>query len=319
MPKPPAPRKKSAKRKKKSTDLLLPIAIWAFLVITLAALFYFIFLRPHTSPNLKKTAGSIHRETPLHFEEPDTSVAIIEPPKKIAVPPKTNTIQKKDAPRPELPLIAIVIDDMGFRKKFGAQFINLDLNLSFAFLPYGPYSASQANDAGLAGRDVLLHLPMEPTSTQWDPGPGALLLSMSKKDIHDRVKRDLAAIPMAIGINNHMGSRFTQNREAMHDFLEIVQQKDLFFLDSMTSHNSVGYYVAQKMGIKSGKRNVFLDNERDKTKIKQQLQTLLKLAEKKGWAIGIGHPYEETLAAITDYRSTLQDQAKIVNIHKLMH
>jgi hypothetical protein len=206
--------------------------------------------------------------------------------------------------KPERPVegrIAIVIDDLGYDKQMAIRFLRLDAPLSFSVFPFAPHSAAFARKATGEGRDVLLHLPMEPKGyPEQDPGKGGLLTTMNEEEIISQLEADLTAIPYAKGVNNHMGSRFTEDSELMRIVLRGIQKRDLFFLDSRTTARTVGFELAKEMGIKTGQRNVFLDNDRDVSKIKTQIAELVKLSKKNGGAIGIGHPHPEMLQALQE-------------------
>lgn len=213
---------------------------------------------------------------------------------------------------------ALVIDDMGYHQKVGDALLHLPLALSFAFLPHAPHTKSQLQLAKSRGRDILLHLPMEATDKKWDPGKGALFLAMNRQKIHRTILEDLAAVPGAIGINNHMGSRFTENETAMRDFLGVLKQQRLFFLDSLTSPNSVGLKIAAELNIPTLHRNVFLDNQQDKEIIKKQLTNLIFLARKQGIAIGIAHPHQATLDALRDFLRHPDKSVVMVSISSIL-
>jgi hypothetical protein len=214
--------------------------------------------------------------------------------------------------------VSIVIDDMGYKDKVGTDLIGLDLNLSFAFLPSGPNTKSQIEQARRLKKDILLHLPMEPRDSKWSPGPEALLTSMSNKDIQTTIARAIAAVPHAVGVNNHMGSRFTENRTSMLACLAVLKQSHLFFLDSLTSADSVGYDMARQMAMTAARRDIFIDNSQNPEEIKIQLGNLIKLAEKRGSAIGIGHPHQATLDALTQYQDELRQKIHLVGVSRLV-
>lgn len=311
---------KNKARRRKNPSLWFPAVCIVVTLLTLAIIFYFIFLHRSSSEKPGRLSTKQPQAEPfVIFEEPDAlSPQVIKSKKQKKRVEPTPRPEFEEAKR-KIGRVAIVIDDMGYYKALGERFIELDVDLSFAFLPYVPHSRSQAAIASRRGRDVLLHLPLEPADARWDPGKGALYISMSSRSIQTRFEKNLAAIPYAIGVNNHMGSRFTQNREAMDVLLEAVGRYDLFFLDSMTSHNSLGSYLALKKGIRSGQRDVFLDNVRDRGKIKKQIRQLMALAGKKGSAIGIGHPHPETYDAIRDLQEELATRVTVVGVHHLMH
>jgi polysaccharide deacetylase 2 family uncharacterized protein YibQ len=146
---------------------------------------------------------------------------------------------------------------------------------------------------------VMVHMPMEPKGYQQKPfEKNGLLLAMSDEEIERRVKGYLTAVPYAVGANNHMGSRFTEDRPKMQTVLTVLKGKGMFFIDSKTSPASVGDKVAREMGVPVASRNVFLDNEQDVGAITAQIEKLADMARKSGSAIGICHPHKTTLQAL---------------------
>ncbi|MBM9537843.1 divergent polysaccharide deacetylase family protein [Desulfobulbus alkaliphilus] len=222
-------------------------------------------------------------------------------------------IQSSPAPR-----IAIIIDDMGFHRQLGDQLLGLDLNLSFSFLPHAPFTTEQARTAHRAGRDVLVHLPMEPKDISWDPGPGALMVVDTPEVIREKIEKMLAAVPHAIGANNHMGSRFTEEQAAMRLVIATLQKHSLFFIDSFTSIDSQGLQAAQRSGLPSARRHLFLDNDQDPDLILDQIVKLIALARQQGTAIGIGHPYPATLKALYRCQKTICREIEVVGVHQLV-
>jgi len=223
-----------------------------------------------------------------------------------------------DSKGEQVPRIAIIIDDMGYHQRIGNDLLDLDLNLTYSFLPHGPFTAELAERARQQGHDILVHMPMEARDPVWNPGPGTLYLADPLAIRTRNAEKDLSLVPYAVGVNNHMGSRFTEDREAMHQFLDLLKQRNLFFIDSVTSSQSVGMETARAMGIKTAHRHVFLDNIKTQEDICHQLKLLVHKAAKQGWAIGIGHPNEATLTALTRCRAMLRDQVRIVNIRELV-
>lgn len=229
---------------------------------------------------------------------------------------------KKDCDTPakatEKPHIAIIIDDMGNNRHIDEQLLDLNLNLTFAFLPYAPFTQELEERAWADGYDILVHMPMEAKDPQWNPGPDALYVNDSFEQITIAVEKNLALVPHATGVNNHMGSLFTEDRLAMHQFLGLIRQKGMFFIDSNTSSDSIGMKEAQEMGIRTARRQVFLDNIQDQKNICLQLDELVRIARKNGWAIGIGHSNETTLLALVQCRDTLLEYVNLVGIHELI-
>jgi len=213
--------------------------------------------------------------------------------------------------KPERPIegrIAIVIDDLGYDKRTGMALLRLDAPLSFSVFPFAPHSRELARKASRKGRDVLLHLPMEPKGYPGqDPGKGRLLTTMGEEELLNQLDKDLSAVPYVKGVNNHMGSKFTENSELMRIVLKDIGKRGLFFLDSRTTPHTVGFRVAQELGIKTGQRSVFLDNDRDVAKIKTQIAELVELSKKNGDAIGIGHPHPEMLQALQETIPSLRE------------
>lgn len=216
--------------------------------------------------------------------------------------------------------VAIVIDDVGDERRVAMDLLNLDVPLSFSVFPFAPYSKELAREAADRGRDVLLHLPMEPRGyPEPDPGEGRLLTTMGKKELLSQLERDLDSIPYIKGVNNHMGSRFTEDPERMRYVLEGIQKRGLFFLDSRTTPRTVGFRIARELGLKTGERNVFLDNERNVSRIKARVLQLIDLSLKNGGAIGIGHPYPETAEALREVLPSLRENGiKVVPVSSLL-
>lgn len=310
-------------RKKKSRSSKMPrLLIIAFLAgVFFSAALFFMFFRNAPDPQSKDSQQtSFTKEQPsILYEEPELPprTAKIKPQKKNSIPKKIGPLATRHDKKTK-PEVAIVIDDMGHSISTGNRLISLDLNLSFSFLPSGAHTEQQIELAGKRGRDILLHLPMEPADRKWDPGPDALYLNMSRDELRTSLRKNLSSVPMAVGINNHMGSRFTQNSEGMRIVLNEIKGKNLFYLDSVTSSYSVGFSLAQELGIKTAKRDIFLDNVQDKKMIKKQLDSLIKFARKNGSGIAIGHPHSATLAALEDYSGKLSSEVTVVALHALV-
>ncbi len=330
MAKRPVSKKKKASLRKKNSGNGIYLAFLASIVagVSLGALFYFVFLHRDRIPAvIDQTVATINRQLPgITYEEPQPpniehdllvtkkplpAPGVVRPVRKVA-----KSVKKSNKAKPK---VALIIDDMGYMQKTGEALLALDLNLNFAFLPYGPHTDALVDLAKARGRQIILHLPMEPADAKWDPGKGALLLSMNSKTIRNQLEKDMAAVYQAAGMNNHMGSRFTQNREAMTEFLTMVKRHDMFFIDSYTSRNSKGFQIAKELGVRTARRDVFIDNERNKGKIKKQIERLVRLAEKRGSAIGIGHPHASTYAAIRESVRMLKSRVKLVRVDTLVH
>lgn len=317
-------KKKSTRKgpRKKTARSLGLFVLFLFVGVTLAAGFYFMALFPGKPlgidlPQLSEQA----KKKPLQqVSEPQPAPLYEEPALPHQAPPVVtrNTISEKKSLTGK-PLVAIVIDDMGNRQNTGRALIALDLPLSFSFLPSTPFSDELQKAAQAKGRDILLHLPLEPMDPKWNPGPGTLTTSMDQETMRTIFHDDLQSVPTVVGINNHMGSRFTADLQAMRTLLPLVRTRNLFFLDSVTSSQSVAYDLAREMGIKTERRTVFLDNDQNPDKIQAQLDLLIKLAGEHGQAVGIGHPYPATVEALRRYQPRLRDHVKMVGVSRLVH
>lgn len=187
------------------------------------------------------------------------------------------------------PKAAFIIDDLGYETKVAKKMMELEYPIALSILPFLQYSEFTAEESKKNNKEVMLHLPMEPNNSDANPGPGAIESYMSEEEIRQAVRKCILDFPYTIGVNNHMGSKITEDREIMEIVLEEIKGYNLFFIDSMTSKNSIAYEVAQEMGIKSAVRSVFLDNGNDMEYIKGQMLEVQKIALEKGEVIAIGH------------------------------
>ena len=219
------------------------------------------------------------------------------------VVPKPGTIDDPDRPR-----LALVIDDLGYSKSRTVRSIlALDLPLTVAILPTLPHSKELVTRARAHGKLPILHLPMEPESEQPED-VGWVKTDMSELEIMDRVHKYLDLTPGVVGVNNHLGSRATQDQRVMAATLRAIKDRDLFFLDSLTSDKSIAYNVAQRLGIPSARNDAFLDADtEDAAVVEARLLELVEVARRQGVAIGIGHPKPWTYEAIARNVERLQN------------
>ncbi|MFW6146979.1 MAG: divergent polysaccharide deacetylase family protein [Thermodesulfobacteriota bacterium] len=217
------------------------------------------------------------------------------------------------------PKIAIIIDDLGYDKCLAGEFIHLDLPLTLSILPLAPYTRLIAHKAKQGGREIMLHLPMEPKRyPRINPGDGVLLVSMENDAILQVLDRDLEEIPFVAGVNNHMGSRFTENKDKMMVVLEELKGRGLYFIDSKTTRHSVAFDLAKQMELRTATRDVFLDNELSDAALEIQMDRLLALARNKGHAICIGHPHPETLCFLRGLQMKLNSTVEVVPVSSLL-
>ena len=198
------------------------------------------------------------------------------------------------------PLIAIVIDDVGLDRPRSRRAWELQGPLTMSFLPYAKDLREQSKVARARGHDLMLHLPMEPNGRN-DPGPNALLTSLSDSELRQRVAAALDSFDGYVGVNNHMGSRFTAFRPGMETVLRQFKARGLLFLDSRTTAQTVGDLVAQEIGLPSVTRHVFLDDEESLPAVRAKLADVEHLAKSQGFVVAIGHPHESTLQALAEW------------------
>lgn len=187
------------------------------------------------------------------------------------------------------PRVAIIFDDAGYSPRAAQEVMALGRPVTISVLPGLPFSTTIANEAARRGVQVILHLPLEPDNPSLPLGPGGVAVGMSDEEIQKAVAEDLATVPMAVGANNHMGSRGTADPRVMRAVIQVIKARHLFFVDSLTSPRSVAAGVARELGVPTAVRAVFLDNQDDEVYVQGQLRLLIKLAVRRGQAIAIGH------------------------------
>ncbi|MDP2714901.1 divergent polysaccharide deacetylase family protein [Rheinheimera sp.] len=213
--------------------------------------------------------------------------------------------------------IAIIIDDIGYQKA-DLQLVDLPFPLTYAVLPHTPYGQRAARQAFQQQKDVMLHMPMEASNGK-ALGPGALTANMTKQQVQQTLQAALADIPYAIGINNHMGSFYTEQELPMAWTMEYLSKRQLFFVDSLTTSRSKAGKYARQFGVTNLSRHVFLDNEQTETAIGKQFDLLLRIARKRQTAIAIAHPYPETYRFLRQQLPKLQKQGVLlVGISELL-
>ncbi len=251
-------------------------------------------LRPHA----RGTAPGDHRPVQL------TAVpAFLLPPARLAgaaylaartpSPPPTGTGDTRPSPR-----IALLLDDFGHDPALVRRTLALGVPVALAFLPYPPRTARGLALAREAGAEILLHLPMEPEDPSADPGPLVLRVDMDATSLRRTVATALAAVPDAVGVNNHMGSRFTAHRPGMTVLMEELAARGLFFVDSRTTPRSVAAPLARAFAVPFAVRDVFVDNEATVAAVRARLAEAEATARRLGAALAIGHPRPATLAAL---------------------
>lgn len=214
--------------------------------------------------------------------------------------------------REDLPMIAIVIDDMGMDQRRSKITANLPGPLTLSYLTYAENLPQQTGLARQRGHELMLHVPMQPESTIVDPGPQALKVDEPPGRILDHFRWGLSRFEGYVGINNHMGSRFTRDLGGMRLVLAEVKRRGLLFLDSRTATGSAAAIAAQEFDVPFATRNVFLDHVDDADKIGAQLVETERLARKNGSAIAIGHPRDATIRVLAAWIETLDEKGFVL-------
>jgi uncharacterized protein len=227
---------------------------------------------------------------------------------RASVPPPTRA---EAIPRPEArgprPQIVIIIDDVGYEGQPIDRAMAIDRNFNFAVLPNSTRASQIAERLHGQGFEILCHLPMEPRDRRFSPGSNAVLTSMSDREIVDITKQNIAAVPYASGVNNHMGSLATADRRVMTDVMRALPQ-GMYFIDSRTDGSSVAAKIAHEMNVKTATRQVFLDDVQTDDAVRHQMELLSSAARTKGIAIGIGHPHPVTLRVLAEQVPQLKAQ-----------
>ena len=189
-----------------------------------------------------------------------------------------------------------------------------------SFLSYATRLGEQTAAAKKSGHELWMHVPMEPSAKTVDPGPNVLLSGLSPAETLNSLRWNLDQFSGFVGINNHMGSRFTADTEGMRRVMGELRDRGLAFLDSLTSGRSAGRKTASEAGVAYAIRNIFIDHEDDINAIRGQLAKIEKLAGEQGHAIAIGHPREATLKAIGPWMEGIEAKGfQLVPVSALLH
>ena len=265
------------------------------------------------------------------YDGPPEDAETLAPEKESAperkVPPRQKAAEPENVPREEKvaaspdpkPRVVLIIDDLGNDRKSVDRLLEMDFPINMAVLPHLPHSDYAAREARKSGMDVILHLPMEPRYssgyTADDAGEGVLLVGYPISRVREELRKNILAVPNVVGVNNHMGSKFMENEKLVRIVMDELRTRGFYFVDSLTTADSVGYRIARKLGVKVLRRDVFIDEaERGKDYTVGQIDRLVKIAEKNGMAVGIGHPYPQTIEALSQYLPEVAGRVEFVRI-----
>ena len=308
-------RKKS--RKRASSELVLvkilaTLTVLVLLVVAAGLLTHYILI---------KTRPSIKRLPPPGKLAPQPTAGI----RPFEVFPKEDRPPVEPLPKPKppaesLPKVAIIIDDLGYDRRIAQKFLDLDDGLTFAVLPHTPHTRSIAATILKKGGEVMLHLPMEPLEyPSVDPGPGALLSSMSADDLIVQLRKDLSDVPGIKGVNNHMGSKLTAESTRLYQVFSVLKQEGLYFIDSRSTAETVGRPSARLFQLPFAERDVFIDHVQDPELIRLRIKELIQIARKNGEAIGIAHPSKTTLRILEEMLPMLKKEVQLVPASHVVH
>jgi uncharacterized protein len=291
---------------------------------------------PVTYPEIEtEPAGEPSPEpvAPVAIEPPQPELARAAP-TDVAAPATALTSTARAATKPELreedwpawrryavaappaegkPIIAIVIDDMGSNREVGAEVVQLPPPITVSFFPWVQRLERQVEIARAAGHEIMAHVPMEPQARSQDPGPNFLGMTQSAQEIRERLRWNLDKFDFGIvGINNHMGSRFTSSGPGMGVVMAELLKRQMLFLDSRTTRDSVGAQMAAEFGLPYAVNDLFLDNEVSAEGVLRRLDELEARARRKGSAIAIGHPHRETVEALRSWIPRVQKRGFVL-------
>lgn len=220
------------------------------------------------------------------------------------IQPHAPAWQRYAVPAPKTagrPMIAVVIDDLGVDKRRSEKVTTLRAPLTLAWMTYAEDLQRITQVARQRGHELMLHVPMQPMGVSWDPGPDVLEVGVNPEENRRRLNWGLDRFEGFVGVNNHMGSRYTGDRVGMRVVMEELKKRGLLFLDSVTTDKSVAPELARNYGVPFAARQVFIDNEQSVTQVLAQLAKAEAYARKHGAAIAIGHPHDATIEALSQW------------------
>jgi hypothetical protein len=314
-------RKKKIRRKSRKNKLFYssPVKIFTglailVLLVAIAGLLTHFLITPEKPSKPAAPAKSIPAAKKSSAERPTFEIY---PSKE--VPPVIKPV-KPPTPDKQLPLVAIIIDDLGYDKKIALKLSKLNAKLTFSILPYSPFQKSIARLSREKGFGVMLHLPMEPLEyPDVDPGPGTLLTSMTPDQLTRQLEKDLDAVPYIRGVNNHMGSKMTAESSQMYQIFSILKKRGLYFVDSRTTAETLCKPSARLFQIPFAQRDIFLDHLVEAQFIRKQLKELVRIAQRNGYAVGIGHPHSLTYQVLHEMLPDLQKKIRLVPASEIVH
>jgi polysaccharide deacetylase 2 family uncharacterized protein YibQ len=284
-------------------------------MVTLAAAAFVVLALSFTpEPDLEREPGATARIEALVPARPATRVAEDPAAPQVAAAPPRPAVAPRAWERHAVPvsvaagqpMIAVVIDDMGVDRARSERTVALPGPLTLAYLGYARELDAQSAAARTAGHELLVHVPMEPQGAAADPGPNALLTGLAPDELTRRIDWNLSRFDRFVGINNHMGSKATADRDVMDAVMAALDARGLLFLDSRTSSETVAQAAASRRGIPALRRDVFIDHDPSPIAVRAALLQAEEVAERQGFAIAIGHPKDATIDALAEWLPDVQ-------------
>jgi polysaccharide deacetylase 2 family uncharacterized protein YibQ len=218
------------------------------------------------------------------------------------------------------PRVAIIIDDIGYDRGLTRKFMAFNVPLTFSVLPDSPFGDTLVREIQAHGLELMLHQPMEPREyPDVNPGPGALLSSMTADELIAQLERNLDHFPGVKGVNNHMGSQLTTESTRMYQVFSVLKKRKLYFIDSRSTADTICRPSARMFQVRFAERDIFLDHFQDADFIRKQFRLLAKEAEKHGQAVAIAHPHSLTVKLFREMLPELQKHVQLVPASEVVH
>lgn len=181
--------------------------------------------------------------------------------------------------------------------------------ITFAVLPHAPHAQEAALLAYRRGSEVMLHLPMEPhNGEQYALEKDTVRTGMDSRQVEKILGEALKQVPHVRGVNNHMGSKATQDPRVMGALMLVLQKEGLYFIDSNTISQTLGPEMARKAGVASRRNDQFIDREKEIGAVKDAVRLAMSKAKQEGKAVAIGHPHPITARAIQEMIAEIEKE-----------
>jgi polysaccharide deacetylase 2 family uncharacterized protein YibQ len=287
---------------------------------------------PGTAPAVDRAKAPV---TAPKTTPPPKPLKVAPPPPKAAAPVKPPVYEiypaKEQADRPRTPIrpdvpvsgrprVAIIIDDIGYDRSLARKFMAFKVPLTFSVLPDSPFGDTLVKEIKANGLELMLHQPMEPQEyPSVNPGPGALLSSMTADELIAQLERNLDRLPGVRGVNNHMGSQLTTESSRMYQVFSVIKKRNLYFIDSRSTADTICRPSAHMFQVPFAERDIFLDHFQEAAFIRKQFRLLAKEARKHGQAVAIAHPHRLTVKIFKEMLPELQKQVQLVPASEIVH